>query len=590
MTSIGATNDWWKKDRGGQLPSDDSDDSDYDPKEIQPEHSQLKVKKSKAKIYHTKEDYKPQLVSDRPNSIVMKFSRSHVKTVKNKLHRKRTKSAGDYENNVIGCAENDVVKACDDTPTRKEKKRHASEDLSKPKLKKKYRKRSDNSCNVESVKFKSSKHKRKQESEFDENSTEYNFPENILLKIFQYAVKADGAVPFLIRAAKVNSTWKSVSEHSSLWRHVDLSRGSVKKHEKTIHEIGSDNLSQIHELNLNGWDTGLILNVMDIIIYNCKMLTSISLSGCVAVNDKAIRLLAENCERLCSIDLSSISKGSSSGDSAVSVNSIRCFVSVAGKSLTYLNLSGNVIKGVNFVVNIVAEHCPKLHVLDLSNILHCTGVNSIQIEKLQVGCPDLRVLRLANTPFTLASVSAAERNVSPGFPNLEELSIGQFGAAATYLSDDSLDRILKSSSKLRLLDVRGWSRITTSGLIRIPAWELQHLFLSRCEGAMDNKLELLMQKWQHSLKEVDLSWNTQEAVDAAIRALTSEGESSCLTVLQVAGTNVTLSCIKMVLTKCNKLSYLDLTSCRGLLRGMKRLYQDENIEKLKDDIEAERFL
>jgi len=46
------------------------------------------------------------------------------------------------------------------------------------------------------------------------------------------------------------------------------------------------------------------------------------------------------------------------------------------------------------------------------------------------------------------------------------------------LSDSDLERIVKNANKLRLLDVRGCTRISDSGLVRVPAWDLEHLYLS----------------------------------------------------------------------------------------------------------------
>lgn len=64
---------------------------------------------------------------------------------------------------------------------------------------------------------------------------------------------------------------------------------------------------------------------------------------------------------------------------------------------------------------------------------------------------------------------------------LEELSVADTAGtmcAQPVIDDDSLQRILKSSHKLRLLDVRGCSRVTGNSLVRLPAWDLEHLFLS----------------------------------------------------------------------------------------------------------------
>lgn len=71
---------------------------------------------------------------------------------------------------------------------------------------------------------------------------------------------------------------------------------------------------------------------------------------------------------------------------------------------------------------------------------------------------------------------------SPGFPLLEELSLAGLEEDQTTTSrsvdDDCIERLLKCSTKLRLLDVRGCSKLTDSGLVRVPAWDLEHLFLS----------------------------------------------------------------------------------------------------------------
>lgn len=65
---------------------------------------------------------------------------------------------------------------------------------------------------------------------------------------------------------------------------------------------------------------------------------------------------------------------------------------------------------------------------------------------------------------------------------LEELSLAGLEEDQTTTSrsidDDCIERILKCSTKLKLLDVRGCSKLTESGLVRVPAWDLEHLFLS----------------------------------------------------------------------------------------------------------------
>lgn len=70
-----------------------------------------------------------------------------------------------------------------------------------------------------------------------------------------------------------------------------------------------------------------------------------------------------------------------------------------------------------------------------------------------------------------------------GWTQLEELSIAGEAAAEVVsvgeyrFGDDALSRLVRAATRLRLLDLRGLQRLTDSGLVRVPAWDLQHLFL-----------------------------------------------------------------------------------------------------------------
>ena len=60
--------------------------------------------------------------------------------------------------------------------------------------------------------------------------------------------------------------------------------------------------------------------------------------------------------------------------------------------------------------------------------------------------------------------------------------------------------------------------------------------------------------------------------------------------LNLCNTSVRLKPLTHLLKNCPTLEYLNLTSCRGLPRGMKRLYSDrEKVENLRDDIIGGKF-
>ena len=60
--------------------------------------------------------------------------------------------------------------------------------------------------------------------------------------------------------------------------------------------------------------------------------------------------------------------------------------------------------------------------------------------------------------------------------------------------------------------------------------------------------------------------------------------------LHLTGTAVNLKPLTKLLKVCSTLESLNLTSCRALPRGMKRMYHNrEDVESLKKDIEDGKF-
>ena len=56
------------------------------------------------------------------------------------------------------------------------------------------------------------------------------------------------------------------------------------------------------------------------------------------------------------------------------------------------------------------DHCPNLEVLDLSNITNAIrDIVPVRVERLQAGCPRLRVLRWTNTELRLADTPLKEQ-------------------------------------------------------------------------------------------------------------------------------------------------------------------------------------
>ncbi|ENN75304.1 hypothetical protein YQE_08081, partial [Dendroctonus ponderosae] len=393
-------------------------------------------------------------------------------------------------------------------------------------------------------------------------------PSEILEKIFEEACSLEGALPAFIRLGKVCRYWNDTSQKTVLWRKADLNYVKEKNRtDITLHWLIVNRLPQCEDINMGKksqqiifasialelsageWKVRDIQRVLEAICEHCTKLRGLNLGGWKGLNADNLKYLTTECKTLERLDLSSIN-----------------------------------------------SHCPNLQLLDISNIktfAHNTAL--LHVEKLQIGCPKIRVLRITNSQIWLAPVALTEQVASPGFPKLEELSLAGLEEDQTTTSrsmdDDGIERLLKTSTKLRLLDVRGCSKLTDSGLVRVPAWDLEHLFLSACyiTRLQNSGLELIVQKWSHSLLEVDLAWSSAtSSLDAAVLALAEKGPESKLRILNLCGSSVSLEPVKAVLSKCPHLNSINLQSCRALPRGIKRLYTGAAVADLRKSLSEKK--
>ncbi|XP_060526651.1 F-box/LRR-repeat protein 6 [Cylas formicarius] len=417
-------------------------------------------------------------------------------------------------------------------------------------------------------------------------------PVDILLRIFEEVCAQEGSLPVLVSICKVCRLWRDISLTPSLWKKADLNY--VKEKNRTdlrLHWLILNRLTECRDLNMGEWKVRDIQSVLEAMCEHCPRLRGLNLSGWKGLNADNLKYLTTECRTLERLDLSSIHS-----TSAINAQPLVTLSQTMNARLTHLVLAHNKIAGFMQIISGISAHCPNLQLLDISNIktfAHNTAL--LHVEKLQTGCPKLRVLRITNSQVWLAPASLPEQVASPGFPMLEELSLAGLEEDQTTTSrsmdDDGIERLLKSSTKLRLLDVRGCSKLTDSGLVRVPAWDLEHLFLSACyiTRLQNSGLELIVQKWSHSLLEVDLAWSTATAsLDAAVFALAEKGPESKLRILNLCGSSVSLEPVKAVLTKCPSLNSINLQSCRALPRGVKRLYTGAAVAELRDSLNEKK--
>lgn len=178
-----------------------------------------------------------------------------------------------------------------------------------------------------------------------------------------------------------------------------------------------------------------------------------------------------------------------------------------------------------------------------------------------------------------------------GFPLLEELCIAT--TSFSYLTDRDLRDILFDSPKLRVLDLRGCSRITASGLAALPCLELECLFWGQYFSShvglssLKKGLHTLTQKWSRTLQQLDIAHQlfTEEDLELAMSYL-CQAEADTLRSLNLSGTRITPRALRPVIGQMTALDYLNLSSCRYLPRGVKRIYRgQEDIRQLLDKLE-----
>ncbi|XP_045502076.1 uncharacterized protein LOC123699220 [Colias croceus] len=422
-----------------------------------------------------------------------------------------------------------------------------------------------------------------------------SMPEEILTKIFEYVVIQQGTLPAIVRLSSVCKFWHSVSCKPEFWRNVDLAQYTVDKC-KTDYKLVwllENRLSQCQSLNIAQWDVCNVTWVLTCLVDYCPDLVELGVAGWSRITPEQLFDMIQGLPKLQRIDLSSLSElGSSS--TCLSAASVARIMENFGNRLTHLTLANNKFSALQQTLTSVATYCPNLEVLDISGALATSHPAAVPLEALQKGCPKLRVFRAANAQLVLANATTSQQMEAGGWAQLEELSIAG-GAAAERtqvgeyrFGEEALARLVRGATRLRLLDLRGLHRLTDSGLVRVPAWDLQHLFLGGCNVTRQRNacLELICEKWSHSLIELDLSWaSANKVLDDAVAAL-ADAATSKLRILNLFGSSVSLEPVKKVLLKCSQLESLNLSLCRALPRGMKRLYTGKELQDLKDSFDT----
>ncbi|XP_029448158.1 F-box/LRR-repeat protein 6 [Rhinatrema bivittatum] len=405
-------------------------------------------------------------------------------------------------------------------------------------------------------------------------------PPELLHRVLRLLAASEGAIPALCRVSRVCRLWRFAAADPGLWQDVSLGFCWVdpgkkqllhvkKKVCNTVQWLTENRFSLLRRFTLNHWKNNVAF-VVKTLGETCHHLNSLKLLYCSVVTTDCLLAVALNCPELESLNLQ---------NSQVDASAVGSFLEVAGSRLRQIWLTYN--SRMNSILNLISSGCCSvLQLLEVTTDMS-QDARSVQlpIEALQAGCPQLQVLRLLNLIWSPKGSARAVQE-SLGFPELVELCLAT--SSFSVVDDELCFRILRTSCKLCVLDLRGCYRVTPAGLVQLPCTEVRQLYLGLYCTIQDLTLcrvgsYLLTRTWHHSLRELDLTGQCYGEADleVALANLAQGGENVLLCSLNLAGTKVTLNSVRNLIRNCTALTYLNLTSCRYLPRGMKRVYRGQ---------------
>nr|XP_057903613.1 F-box/LRR-repeat protein 6 isoform X3 [Doryrhamphus excisus] len=363
-------------------------------------------------------------------------------------------------------------------------------------------------------------------------------PEEVLVNIFKMVVTQDGAVPFLCRVGRVCRLWNVAASSPILWRKVSLGHCWIttgktqlpkteSKIKYTIDWLAQKRFSQLREFSLHHW-TKNVNYAVDVVSKFCPHLGALTLSYCSGLTEVGFQSLGLHSRSLQSLNLQY---------TEFQVEGLLSYLELYGCQIRQIWFTHG-LKNDRLLTAISRGCCRDLELLEVNTKLDSKdGELPICIQALQTACPKL---------------------------------------------------------KLRVLDLRGCSRITSAGLAALPCHELECLFWGQYfsshggSSSLKKGLHMVTQKWNQTLQQLDIANQlfSEEDLEVAMSHLARATEGNTLRSLNLSGTRITTCALRPLISQTTALNYLNLSSCRYLPRGLKRIYRgQEDIRQLLDKLE-----
>ncbi|XP_014788613.1 F-box/LRR-repeat protein 6 isoform X2 [Octopus bimaculoides] len=398
-------------------------------------------------------------------------------------------------------------------------------------------------------------------------------PIDVWVEIFSHCVELEGALPFLVRASRVCRMWYEASKCPRLWQNIDLTYGWIKSVDSTLKWLSENRLLQCKSLNLSGWKN-LSAEGLRAVALNCPNLENLDISNTTKkLQNEGIDAITQNCPKLSTINLLDCK--------ALEKNHVplESLLTYSSNSLTHLTFGGIAVQQqkINELFNTQLINCHNLEVLELFNI-SCTRLN-IDIEKFQISLRKLSKLVIIKCPLVAPKITKLQMEESVGFPMLKHLSLSlsDKSSVLTETAHNILKRLLKNSHNLEILELDQFCKITPEVINYVMSDKLKFLRLSR--NAIIQDVSLV--QFSSTLEGLDLSdIEPRHRVNELLSGLV-QPPGSQLSRLDVSNSQISLEVLQLLLKKLQHMKSLNISYCRELPRGIKRLHIDKEIQDLR---------
>ncbi|GFT77934.1 hypothetical protein TNCV_788581 [Trichonephila clavipes] len=368
-----------------------------------------------------------------------------------------------------------------------------------------------------------------------------NLPPEILLQIFDIYRETVTQRKFIDNVANVCRQWKELSMDASLWNIFDgtlpfetLLEFSCRGYLRHTEILIISELTKCPKLkdvkliyqNMPEVKTVNFSNVMKTECYQMKIPFSF------------ISELVVYCPKLQEIILNDANPCHENVPSRLM---FKGFFTLRGSDLTSLDFSNSYGYSFLELFNIIGSTCPNLEQLKAYHLRKNYEHPFFSIDHMQNGLPKLKVLCLGYP----VQFECNHLKTTDGFPELTTFSHPCFEDGRHELDQMKFKKLLMKSSHLKELDIQGCSFISAHCLYSLPTANLEKLCVSNTELCLSDDFNNVLQRWSHSLIELDVSLQQDSTINDCLMSFASSGSLKNLVSLYLYNTAVTMSTVKV---------------------------------------------